>query len=58
MIVELSLDEIEALLVSIEYSKLDVREARDSPSSVRQENRSKLEAVATKLREARKKSKM
>ncbi len=53
MTVIFSRDEIETLLESLEYSKLQVREALGTPYAVRQENLSKLEAVATKLRNAR-----
>jgi hypothetical protein len=50
---ELSLGDIETLLTSLEYSKLRIREAPDTPYKVRQENLARLDIVGTKLRNAR-----
>lgn len=52
MKIELTLAEVEILLTSLEYSMQRVRDAQDTPYSVRQENLARLDSVAAKLREA------
>jgi hypothetical protein len=54
MTVDLTIEEIETLLTSLDYSKQHVRDAPETPYEVRRENLSRLDAVATKLREVRK----
>jgi hypothetical protein len=54
MFVDLTPDEIQELLTSLEYSRDKVRSKTGTPYEVRQENLAKLDSVATKLREARK----
>jgi len=54
MLVELSPDEVEILLTSLEFSKKNVREAEGTPYEVRQQNLGGLDAVAGKLRDAKK----
>lgn len=56
MLVDLNGQDVEVLLVSLEYSKLHVREAPDTPYDVRKDNLLKLDAVADKLRAARRKA--
>jgi len=53
MKVELTLEEIETLLTSLDYSKQRVRDAQGTPLPVRQENLDRLDGVAAKLRGAR-----
>ena len=50
---EFNRGEIEVLLESIKYSLQRVRDARDTPPKVRQENLQRLEAVQAKLRQMR-----
>jgi hypothetical protein len=50
MKVELTGDEIQTLLASLEYSKQRVRDAPDTPSKVRQEQLSQLDVVSARLR--------
>ncbi len=52
---QLTLDdeEVETLLTSLEYSKQRVRDAQGTPYEVRKDNLTRLDAVAEKLREAR-----
>jgi len=57
MNVELTREEVETLLESLQYSKQRVADAQDTPSGVRQENLGKLDAVEKTLREARKREK-
>lgn len=54
MIVDLTADELQTLLTSLDYSKQRVRDAPDTPYGVRQENLARLDAAAEKLRTARK----
>ena len=56
MIVELSLHEIDVLLEAIEYSRQSKRDAQGTPYSVRQENLRLLDEVASRFREARRRS--
>lgn len=53
MNVELTPDDIETLLTSLKYSKRNISEAQGTPYSVRQENLTRIDEVATKLRAAR-----
>lgn len=53
MIVDLTPLDIETLLTSLEYSKDRVRNAPETPHSIRQENLGRLDAAAERLREAR-----
>ena len=54
MTVDLTGEDIETLLTSIEYSKQRIRDAPDTPYAVRQENLARLDTVADKLRSVRK----
>jgi hypothetical protein len=53
MNVELSPEDLDTLITSLEYSQRAVRDARDTPPDVRQQNLERLDAVAEKLRSAR-----
>jgi len=53
MTVSFSQDEIETLLTCIQYSQRQVMDAQGTPYAVRQENLTKLDNVAKKLRDAR-----
>ncbi len=53
MLVDLSPQDIEVLLTSLEHSKQRVRDAPDTAHDVRQENLQRLDAVAENLREAK-----
>ena len=53
MQIELTGGDIEVLLESLEYSKMHIRDAVGTPYEVRQENLSRLDDVAQKLRDAR-----
>jgi hypothetical protein len=53
MTVELNGAEIATLLESVNYSLDRIRNAPDTPYSVRRDNLARLEAVAAKLRQAR-----
>lgn len=48
MTVELTIEEIETLLASLKYSKQHISAASGTPTSVRQENLSKIEVVEAK----------
>jgi hypothetical protein len=52
MNVELTEDEIQTLLASLEYSKERVRDAPDKAYKVRQEELSRLDVVSAKLRKS------
>ena len=54
MVVDLTPEEVETLLTSLEYSKDCIRSAADTPYAVRQENLARLDAAAQKLRSTRK----
>jgi hypothetical protein len=54
MNVELTREEIDTLIESLEYSKQRVRDAQGTPYEVRQQNLGRLDAAAAKLRAARK----
>jgi len=53
MLVDLTPNEIQDLLTSLDYSKDRVRNAPGVPPSVRQENLARLDSVATKLKAAK-----
>lgn len=53
MKIEITYDEIETLLTSLDYSKERVRDAQGTPYPIRQENLSRLDSMAAKLREAK-----
>lgn len=53
MKVTLSDEEIQTVLEPIGYSKQHVREAPDTPLTVRQENLDRLDLVVEKLKQAR-----
>jgi hypothetical protein len=53
MTVDLSLEELDTLIASLEYSQRAVRDARDTPPDVQLQNRERLDVVAAKLRSAR-----
>jgi len=57
MTIDLNFGEVETLLESLEYSKLRIRDAQGTPESVRKENLARLDAVAMKLRDARREAK-
>lgn len=50
MKIDLTEDEIDSLLVSLDYTKHAMREAADTPYEVRQENLKRVESIAGKLR--------
>ncbi len=50
MTIDLNPEDIRTLLTSLEYSKLQVREAAGTPSGVRKKQLMKLDLVAKKLR--------
>lgn len=54
MTVELSEQEIEILLESLKHSLKRIRDAQETPDTVRQNNLTRLEEVALKLRLAKK----
>lgn len=54
MIVDLTADEVEAVLQSLDYSKDRVRSAPDTPHEIRRETLARLDAAAEKLRNASK----
>jgi len=51
MIVDLTAEDIETLLTSLEYSKQRISEAPDTPYDVRRANLARLASVAEKLRQ-------
>lgn len=53
MLIDLTPEDIETLLTSIEYSKDRVRSAEGTPNAVRHENLERLDAAAQRLRKAR-----
>ena len=53
MTVDLTPEELDTLLTSIDYSKMHVRDAKDAVHIVRKETLERLDAVATKLRQAK-----
>jgi len=57
MKVELSPEDLDTLITSLEYSKRAVRDARDTPYDVRRQNLERLDAVAQTLRSARRSGK-
>jgi hypothetical protein len=54
MLVNLSVDEIQALIDSLNYSKQRVRDATATPPEVRRDSLARLESVSSKLRLAKK----
>jgi len=52
MHIELDPEDLKTLLESLGYSKQRVSDAQGTPYEVRRENLAKIDAVATKLREA------
>ena len=53
MLLDLEDNEIETILTSFDYSKQRIRDAQDTPYDLRQENLRRIDAVAEKLRGAR-----
>lgn len=53
MLVDLTAEEIQGLLTSLEYSKGCIGNKTGTPYEVRQEGLAKLDALAAKLRDAR-----
>ena len=53
MKLELNPAELDALIDSLEYSKQAIREAQGTPRVTRGENLARVEALASKLREAK-----
>ncbi len=53
MEIPLTLQDIDVLLESLKYSKLNISNAPDTPYQVRQDNLLKVEVVEVKLRAAR-----
>ena len=53
MKIEITYDEIETLLTSLDYSKERVRDAQGTPYTIRRENLARLDSIAAKLREAK-----
>ena len=51
MLIELSPEELATLRESLEYSKMQVQDAQDTPYVVRQENIARFDAVLAKLRD-------
>ena len=56
MNIDLDEEELTTLLKSLKYSKQRVQDAEGTPYTVRQENLDRLDAVAEKLRTAKRKS--
>jgi hypothetical protein len=56
MNVELTSEDIETLLTSLDYSKDRVRNSPDTPAEVRRGNLARLDAVTEKLRTVRRAS--
>lgn len=57
MNIELSLEKIDTLITSLEYSQRAVRDARDTPPDLRRQNHERLDLVAEKLRSAQRSGK-
>ena len=53
MQIDLEIQDIETLLESLNYSRQRVSDAQGTPEEVRRENLARIEAVASKIREAR-----
>lgn len=53
MKIDVTSDEIETLLTSLDFSKERVRDAQGTPYDVRQQNLARLDSIAGKLREAK-----
>jgi hypothetical protein len=56
MVVDLTSEEVETLLTSLDYSKDRIRNAQDTPYAVRQESMARLDNAAQKLRHAKRAS--
>lgn len=56
MNVELTSEELDVLLTSLEYSKRNLRDTQGTPYEVQRENITRVELVMAKLREARQES--
>jgi hypothetical protein len=54
--IELANDEIETLLTSLKYSHRAIADAQGTPHDVRRQNLERVDAVAEKLRDARRRS--
>lgn len=54
MNVDLTRQDLDTLIESLEYSEMRVRDAQGAPHEVRQENLARLDSVAAKVRAARK----
>lgn len=52
MVIDLTREEIETLLTSLEYSRQRISEAPGTPYDVRRDNLARIDAVAEKLRQA------
>lgn len=57
MTVDLTIEEIGVVLESLEYSKMNVRDASGTPSTVREEKLREIDDVRHKLQEARRRLK-
>lgn len=53
MKIEVTYDEIESLLTSLDFSKERVHDAQGTPYQIRQENLARLDSIAARLREAK-----
>jgi len=53
VLVDLTHEDVEALLASLKYSKDRLRNASETPYSIRQENLARLDTAEQKLRMAR-----
>jgi hypothetical protein len=53
MKVELNAAELDTIMTSLEYSRLNVQETKGTPYQVRQENLARVNAVAAKIVEVR-----
>lgn len=49
----LTMEDVDTILVSLEYSKKNVSEARDTQPEVRKQNLAKIEAAMGKMREVK-----
>jgi hypothetical protein len=53
MKIELTPAELDALIDSLDYSQHAIREAQETPQAIRTENLARVEALASKLRDAK-----
>ncbi|MEO5715488.1 MAG: hypothetical protein ABIT37_18565 [Luteolibacter sp.] len=56
MNIDLTAQDIETLINSLEYSKRRVSDAQGTPNEVRQETLAQIETVTAKIREARRRA--